>query len=110
LAKSHSLKRRSSNVGKARRTRSRKASPKVVVGDPFTAEDIELRGSRAVESRTKSRIAMVLVVAFLIMYCLYIAHEWWEDKSFETIGQFIQTALAMFVGWIVGKSQRSDSS
>jgi hypothetical protein len=53
---------------------------------------------------------MVLVIAFIAMYFLYMAHEWWEHKSFETIGQFIQTALAMFVGWIVGKSQRPDSS
>ena len=47
------------------------------------------------------------MVAVVVFYSLYIAHEWWANKSFDGIGRFLENAIAMFVGWVVGKNSRS---
>lgn len=84
-----------------------KQKPKVLVGEPFTETDIQLIGSSDIEQRTKARATTILVVAVVTFYSLYMAHEWWANKSFDGIGRFLENAIAMFVGWIVGKNSRN---
>jgi hypothetical protein len=81
-----------------------KQKPKVDVGEPFTETDIQLSGSSDIEQRTKARSTTILVVAVVAFYSLYMAHEWWANKSFDGIGRFLENALAMFIGWVVGKN------
>ena len=84
-----------------------KQKPRVVVGEPFTETDIRLSDSSDIEQKTKARATTILVVSVVVFYSAYMAHEWWARKSFDGIGRFLENAIAMFVGWVVGKNSRS---
>jgi hypothetical protein len=77
---------------------------RVKVGQAFTANDVNLTDPpREVDSQTKARTTTILLVALLVFYGVYIAHEWLRGSSFDKIGRFIENGLLMYIGWCLGK-------
>ena len=94
---------------RARRTNSAVKYPRVVVGEPFTETDVKLSDAPSrIEARAKARTIKLLVLAMIVFYGVYIAHEWWAGDGFETIGRFLENCIFMFVGWCLGKIGTQD--
>jgi hypothetical protein len=78
--------------------------PRVAVGEPFTETDFELADAPfRIEARAKARTATLLVLATIVFYGGYVAHEWLAGVGFETIGRFLESCLFMILGWCLGK-------
>jgi hypothetical protein len=78
---------------------------KVDVGEPWTDGELRLsvRG-HDVETRTRAHVTLIIAGALVVLYTLYIAHEWWTGRSFESIGRFLENGLWLFIGWCIGKA------
>jgi hypothetical protein len=77
----------------------------VNVGDPWTEDDLRLSvGGRDIEAQTRAHVTLVIAGALIVFYSLYIVHEWWTGRSFESIGRFLETGIWLFIGWCIGKA------
>lgn len=74
----------------------RKVRP--LVGEPFTEEDIQISHDADIEPRSKARVTVIIAVALIAFYGVYMAHEWRAGHSFDKIGQFLETAIVAFIG------------
>jgi len=80
-------------------------SVKVNVGEPWTDGDLRLSvGEHDVEARTRAHVTLIIAGALIVLYILYIAHEWWTGRSFESIGRFLENGIWLFIGWCIGKA------
>jgi hypothetical protein len=81
------------------------------VGEPFAEEDIQVSNDADIEPRSKARVTVIITVALIAFYGVYMAHEWRAGHSFDKIGQFLETAIVAFIGWSIGRaSGRSHSN
>jgi hypothetical protein len=79
-------------------------APSVRVGEAFEKSDLDLVQVLDEEaSHIRERVAMTIVIGLLILYGVYVAHEWYAGHSLEMTGQFLQTALGAFAGWCIGR-------
>lgn len=79
-------------------------APKVAIGEAFNKSDLDLvQALDEDSSHLRERVAMTIVIALIILYGVYVAHQWYAGHSLETTGQFLQTALGAFAGWCIGK-------
>jgi len=92
-------------MGRSPRRRAGSSGVKVNVGAPWGEDDLDISISpHDVESRTRARVALIIVIALVVLYTLYFAPEWWTGKSFEGIGRFLENGISLFIGWCVGKA------
>jgi hypothetical protein len=77
---------------------------KINLGDLRDKEALKLfAGQRYLEARTRAHVTLMIAGALVVLYALYIAHEWWAGASFESIGQFLENSIWLFLGWCIGR-------
>jgi hypothetical protein len=78
---------------------------RVNVGVLWTEDDLRFSvGGRDIEARTRAHVTLIIAGALVVLYTLYIAHEWWTGRSFESIGRFLENGIWLFIGWCIGKA------
>ena len=86
-------------------------SPRVAVGEPFTEHDVQLVNKTGeIKHDVKPLTTIVLVIATVVFYGVYMAHEWWAGNSFSAAGLFLQNVIFALVGWCIGKSTSDRAS